>query len=111
MAVYYAGKAYVLSFSEALANELRGSGVSVTVLCPGPTATDFQRRAGVEHMPFMRDRIMDAKAVALSGYRGLMRNATVVIPGVRNRLLASGVRWLPRKFVAQVVRRIQEKRL
>ena len=110
MAVYYASKAYVLSFSEALANELRGSEVGVTVLCPGPTATDFQRRAGVEHMPFMRDRIMDAKSVALSGYRGLIRSATVVIPGVRNRLLASVVRWLPRNLVTQAVRTIQEKR-
>ena len=110
MAVYYASKAYVLSFSEALANELRGSGVSVTVLCPGPTRTEFQRRAGVAHATFMRGRIMDARSVALSGYRGLMAGKTLVIPGVRNRLLTSAVRCVPRAWATRIVRSIQESR-
>ena len=110
MAVYYASKAYVLSFSEALANELRGSGVSVTVLCPGPTKTEFQRRAGVEETQLMRSGIMDARAVAVAGYRGLMTGRTVVIPGTRNRVLAAAVKFLPRSLVTRVVRNIQEKR-
>ena len=110
MSVYYASKAYVLSFSEAVANEVRGTGVAVTVLCPGPTLTDFQRRAGLEATPLMGGRVMDAATVALAGYRGLMDNKTVVIPGFRNRLVALAVRALPRDVVTAAVRRIQEKR-
>ena len=110
MAVYYASKAYVLSFSEALANELRGSGVSVTALCPGPTKTQFQRRAGVEETQLMRSGIMDARVVAVAGYRGLMAGKTVVIPGARHRVLAAAVKFLPRSLVTRVVRNIQEKR-
>src|SRR5579864_7579850 len=70
MAVYYATKAYVISFSEALANELQSSGVSVTCLCPGPTDTEFQGRAGTEDSLLKRMRPMTAKAVAVDGYRG-----------------------------------------
>lgn len=110
MAVYYASKAYVLSFSEAVANELRGSGVSVTALCPGPTTTDFQHRAGMGHTRLMSGRIMDAETVARAGYRGLMTGKAVVIPGIRNRLLALVVRLLPRDVVTHMVRRIQEQR-
>ncbi len=110
MAVYYASKAYVLSFSEALANELGGTGVTVTALCPGPTTTEFQRRAGVENTPLMSGRIMSAKAVAAAGYQGLLAGKTVVVPGIRNRVLAFAVRFLPRRVVAQAVRAIQETR-
>lgn len=110
MAVYYASKAYVLSFSEAVANELRGSGVSVTALCPGPTTTDFQRRAGIERTRLMRGRIMDAETVARAGYRGLLSGRTVVVPGLRNRLLSVAVRLPPRDAVTQMVRSIQEQR-
>ena len=109
MAVYYATKAYVLSFSEALANELRGSGVTVTVLCPGPTQTNFQQRAGVAHIRVMSRRVMDARTVAEAGYRGLMRGKLLVIPGWRNRLLINAVRWLPRQLVTGAVRRLQEQ--
>ena len=110
MAVYYASKAYVLSFSEALANELRGTGVTVTVLCPGPTRTNFQSRAGVGDSLLARSGAADAASVARAGYRGLMAGTTVVIPGMRNRLLAFAVRCLPRPLVVRAVRRIQEKR-
>lgn len=110
MAVYYATKAYVLSFSEALANELQGTGVTVTALCPGPTTTGFQERAGVGHTKLMRGRIADARSVALAGYDGMMRGRAVVIPGFRNRLLAVAVRLLPRAVVTSVVRRIQDDR-
>lgn len=110
MAVYYATKAYVLSFSEALAEELDGLGVTVTALCPGPTMTEFQQRAGVGHTKLMQGRIMDAKTVAMAGYRGILQGRRLVIPGFRNRLLAFCVRLLPRKQVASIVRSMQETR-
>ncbi len=110
MAVYYATKAYVLSFSEALANELRGSGVSVTALCPGMTRSGFQQRAGLRPSYLLKARMMEADEVARVGYRGLMAGRSVVIPGARNRLLAALVRWLPRAAVTQAVRILQEHR-
>ncbi|MDJ0615773.1 MAG: SDR family oxidoreductase [Calothrix sp. MO_192.B10] len=110
MAVYYATKAYVLSFSEAIANELEGTGVSVTALCPGPTKSGFQQRAAMEDSKMVKDRkIMDAKTVAQIGYRGLMSGKTVVIPGIKNQLLAQSIRFTPRKLVTKIVRGMQEK--
>jgi uncharacterized protein len=109
MAVYYATKAYVLSFSEALANETSGSGVTVTALCPGPTATAFQTRAGMEGTRLFRGGVMDAAAVARQGYEGMLRGARVVIPGWRNRLLAQSVRFAPRRMVTQIARSLQER--
>src|SRR5579863_2115099 len=88
MAVYYATKAYVISFSEALANELKGSGVSVTCFCPGATDTGFQHRAeNAESRLFKSLRPMDVKKVARDGYRGLKKNKTLVISGTRNWIL------------------------
>ena len=109
MAVYYASKAYVLSFSEALADEVRGSGVRVTVLCPGPTRSGFQSRAQMEDSQLVRGELMDAATVARAGYEGLMKGRTVVIPGLRNRLLVEAVRVTPRALVPRVVRRMQER--
>jgi len=109
MAVYYATKAYVLSFSEALANELHGTGVSVTALCPGPTESGFQKRANIEDTRLISGRkIMGAARVARAGYRGLMVGKTIVIPGLRNKILAEAVRFSPRKVVTQVARSMQE---
>lgn len=109
MTVYYATKAYVLSFSEALANELRGTGVTVTVLCPGPTESGFQSRANMKNSKLVSgQKIMDAKTVAEIGYRGLMKNETVVIPGLKNKLLVLSVRFAPRNLVAQLVRNMQK---
>ncbi|MGB7444804.1 MAG: SDR family oxidoreductase, partial [Coleofasciculaceae cyanobacterium] len=89
MAVYYATKAYVLSLSESLANELQNSGVTVTALCPGPTESGFQARANMEESKLVSgQQIMDAQTVAQIGYRSLMSNKTVVIPGLKNKLLA-----------------------
>ncbi len=110
MAVYYATKAYVLSFSEALANELRGTGVTVTCFCPGPTNTGFAKRAGTEGSRlFKQIGAMDAETVARDGYRGLMKGKTVVISGTPNWLLAESVRFAPRKMVTAVSRWIAEK--
>lgn len=110
MAVYYATKAYVVSFSEALANELAGSGVTVTCLCPGPTDTGFQGRAGTANtLLFRKARPMDAKTVARDGYRGLMAGKTLVISGFRNWLLAKSVPFGPRKMVTAISRKVLDK--
>jgi short-subunit dehydrogenase len=108
MAVYYATKAYLLSFSEALANEVAGTGVTVTALCPGPTETGFSSHAGSEESRLFKGATMDARTVAEAGYAALMAGKPVVIPGVRNRLLAFGVRLAPRRVVTQIARRMNE---
>ena len=111
MAVYYASKAYVLHFSEALANELHGTGVTVTALCPGPTRTGFQARAGMNNMLLTSgSMMMESAAVARAGYEGMRRGRRVVIPGLLNKLLTLSVRISPRRLTAAIVRRIQEKR-
>ena len=110
MAVYYASKAYVLSFSEALANECEGTGVRVSALCPGPTHTGFVAAAGMTQSKLFDRGAMSARAVAEAGYRGLLEGRAVVIPGLRNSLVARTVGFMPRGLVTKVVRRLQEKR-
>ncbi len=109
MAVYYASKAYVLSFSQALANELKGTGVTVTALAPGPTRTGFQKRGVMEDSRLVQGQIADAASVALAGYRGVMAGKTLVIPGFANKLIPWVGRLSPRGTVTQVVRRLQER--
>ena len=109
MAVYYASKAYVLSFSQALANELQGTGVTVTALAPGPTRTGFQKRGVMEDSRLVRGQIADAKSVAAAGYHGMMRGKTIVIPGFSNKLIPWVARVSPRGAVTRVVRRMQER--
>lgn len=108
MAIYYATKAYVLSFSEALTNELAGSGVTVTAFCPGATRTGFQERAAMQESRLAQGIFMDAPTVARIGYRGLIRHQSVVIPGAHNKLLALVIRLLPRQWVTRLVRYMQE---
>jgi len=108
MAVYYATKAYVLHFSEAIANELQGTGVTVTCLCPGPTATEFQKRANITGIRLTTLGTMDARTVAEDGYRGLMAGKPVVISGLKNWLVAQSVRFSPRRLVTAVARKLQE---
>jgi short-subunit dehydrogenase len=111
MAVYFATKAYVLSFSEAIANELEGTGVTVTVLCPGPTASGFQKAAAMEKTKIANPwGMMDSATVAKIGYLGLMANKTVVIPGTKNKILATSVRFAARKLVTKIVRDLHEIR-
>ncbi len=110
MAVYYATKAYVISFSEALANEVKDTGVTVTCFCPGATDTGFASRAGNDQTRlFKQFRAMNAKKVAQDGYWGLMKGKTLVISGVKNWLLAESVRFSPRKVVTAVSRWITEE--
>jgi short-subunit dehydrogenase len=104
--VYYASKAFVFSFSYALADELANTGVSVTVLCPGMTRTEFQKRARMkEGGPIP---MMSARAVAEIGYRGMMKNKRVVIPGTLNRIGAVLARRAPLRMTSAIVRKIHE---
>ena len=105
MAVYYATKAYVLSFTEALHQELKGTGIKVTALCPGPTATEFFDVAKVKGL--LPRLAADAPGVVRAGLKGLDRNRAIVIPGGRNRLLAQGSRFLPRAAMRRVMARIK----
>jgi short-subunit dehydrogenase len=109
MAVYYATKAYVIMFSEAIANELKGSGVSVTCLCPGATATKFAGRANMEESRLFKMSAMQSKDVALAGYKGMMAGKGMVIPGLLNKTFAMSVRFSPRKLVTAISRSLQEK--
>ncbi|WP_224247474.1 SDR family NAD(P)-dependent oxidoreductase [Hyalangium gracile] len=110
MAVYYATKAYVLSFSEALANETRGTGVSVTCLCPGPTKTGFQEQAKMEESKLVKGKdIMDSMTVARVGYEAMQRGQAVIIPGFMNKMLAQGARFLPRSTITSIVRKVQDR--
>ena len=111
MAVYYATKAYVLSFSEAIASEVAGSGVTVTALCPGPTRTEFGKAAGMlETRLFRSPLVKDARSVAEAGYRGMKRGRRVVIPGIGNWILAEAVRFTPRRLVTAVSLAVQKTR-
>lgn len=105
-AVYCASKAFVLSFTEALAEELEGTGVTATALCPGPTATEFAERAGMSGTPLFQGRVASAAEVAAAGYRAMMRGRRVVVPGLGNMLLTFSVRLSPRTMVASIGRKM-----
>lgn len=108
MATYYASKAYVLHFSEAIAQELAGSGVTVTALCPGPVRTEFSKRAGIQGSRLFRGGAMDAASVAQAGYEGLIRGRRIVIPGISNRLLTIAGRFSPRRATAWIAGKLNE---
>ena len=102
MAVYYATKAYVLSFSEALHHELAPKGVRVTALCPGPVATEFQTRAGIKSLKVAGAFMRSADRVAEEGYKGLRQGARVVVPGFFNQVAAVLAPMLPRSFMLRM---------
>lgn len=110
MAVYYASKAFVLSFSEALHQELSDQGIRVTVLCPGVVPTEFQSRAGMKSIPGSKLITMTPAEVAAAGYSALMQGQRVVVPGVANKFLTFLPRVLPRGFFLREVARSQLKR-
>ncbi len=107
MAVYYATKAFVLSYTEALAEELLGTGVHATCLAPGATATGFQEAAKLGDALLFRYGVMEVVTVARAGYQGFRRGQVLVIPGLKNKLGAMAVRFAPRKLVRKVVKRLQ----
>ena len=110
MAVYYATKAYVLSFSSALSNELKGTGVTVTCLCPGPTTTEFHKRAAMDLSNIMKAPFMDAKSVAEIGYRAMLKGKPTIIAGRMNWMVAQSTRFAPRTWAAAIARKVQEQR-
>jgi hypothetical protein len=110
MAVYYATKAYVISFSEAIANEVAGTGVTVTCFCPGATHTGFAKRAGNDQSRlFKQFGAMKADKVALDGYRAVMKGRTLAISGAQNWVVAQSTRFAPRKMITAVSRWVSEK--
>jgi short-subunit dehydrogenase len=111
MATYYASKAYVLNFSLALSEELQGTGITVTALCPGPTSTGFGQRAGFTNEKILGGILsMDASKVALRGYKGLMKGKKIVIPGWKNWIGVQIVRLLPRTLPGKLIKKVQKKR-
>jgi uncharacterized protein len=107
MSVYSATKAFVLMFSRAIADELVGTGVTVTVLCPGPTFTDFHRRAGIESTPWFERNAMDPHIVAQQGYRAMMVGKQIAIPGFVNRARLRGLWISPRGVWSALSKRLQ----
>ncbi|AWN23817.1 short-chain dehydrogenase [Deinococcus irradiatisoli] len=116
MATYYASKAYVLSFSEALGEELRGSGVNVTALCPGPVASGFQERAQMQESKLLAGNnpllapMMTPEAVAREGWAALEAGQAVRVVGAMNKLQVLTPRFLPRSLVPRMVRQAQARR-
>ncbi len=110
MSLYYASKSYILSFSEAIANELKGTGVTVTALCPGPTKTSFQKvvsnNCSDNKISF---NMACAAPVALYGYKAMLKGKTVAIPGTINKFLSALPRFISRNMATRIVRNIQEK--
>jgi uncharacterized protein len=111
MATYYATKAYVLSLSEALHNELSDHGITVTALCPGPTESGFQDAAALNNSKLIEGRKMpSSKTVATYGYKAMMQGKAVAVEGFMNRIMIGSVRFTPRCMVAKIVRKMQDKR-
>ncbi len=111
MAVYYATKAYVLSFSQALAKELEGSGVTVTALCPGATDTGFKSAANLEGSKLLAGRrIAAARDVARYGYRAMLKGKRIAVHGLLNRVLVFSVKLMPSSLVTDFVMKIQDRR-
>jgi len=108
MAVYFATKAYVLSFSEALAEELHDTRIKVTALCPGPVKTNFHIAAKIEHENLFKNR-PTAKEVAEYGYDALVKGKRVAIHGFRNKIMAQATKFVPRSTVTKIVRKMQDK--
>jgi len=110
MAVYYSTKAYVLSFSEAIDNEVSDKGVSVTTLCPGATESGFQAAAAMEESNLVKGKkLPTSKEVAEYGYASMLKGKTVAIHGLMNWIMANSVRFIPRAIVVKLTRKIQDK--
>jgi uncharacterized protein len=109
MATYYATKAFVLSWSEALGVEMKGTGVTFTALCPGPTTSGFQTRAAMTDSKLVQSGLMSAAEVAQAGYEALLNGQDMVVPGLRNQLFALAARLASRKQAAQLAMNAQSR--
>lgn len=107
MAVYYASKAYVQSFTEAIASELEGTGVTATTLCPGPTESEFQSVAGMDHLDFFSGPLPTAETVATFGYRAMEKGKRTVIYGWMNTLLVWATRLQSSQALANLIKDLQ----
>jgi len=111
MAIYYASKAFVLHFTEALAEELSGSGATVTCLCPGPVETNFQKRAHIGESKLLKSPLLvDVREVARAGYEGMKQGKRLAIPGWKNRVMMEMLRVSPRNVVTKMVSRLHGKK-
>ncbi len=111
MTVYYATKAYVLSFTEGIAEELKGTGVTATALCPGPVITGFQSRAGLIGTKLTSSPlVMTAVEVAEYAYSATMADKVIAIPGIGNRIFAWSTRMVPRAWTRKIARSLQERK-
>lgn len=110
MSVYYATKAYVLHFSEAIANELDKTGVTVTAFCPGATESGFQSAAAMEDSKLVKGKkLPSSAAVAAYGYKAMMKGKKVAIHGFMNAVMANAIRFMPRNWVLKITRKIQDR--
>jgi len=110
MSIYYATKSFVLHFSEAIANEVKDKGITVTALCPGATKSGFEEAADLgESKLFKGKKLPSSKVVAIYGYKAMMKGKVVAIHGLMNKIMAGSVRFTPRALVIKVTRMIQDK--
>ena len=111
MSVYYATKSFVLLFSEAISNELEGTGVTVTALCPGAFESGFQKAAVLEESRLVKGKkLPSSKEIAVFGYKHFMKGTRVCIPGLMNNIMATSVRFSPRGLVLKIARWMQDKK-
>lgn len=103
MSMYYSSKAYVLSLTEALHDEVKSLGIRVSCLCPGPVKTSFQEKAGIQKSERAKKYLMDANKVAKEGYLGFLKGKTIIIPGYKNKLLVLGNKMIPRALSRKIV--------
>lgn len=107
--IYCASKAFVLNFSEGISKDLEGSGITVTTICPGPTKSEFAKKAQMTNTRLF-SRMMDSRRVAMAGYQGLMRGKRVVVPGFYNKLMAMSYRFTPRSLLLNIGKYIMDKK-
>ena len=109
MAMYYSSKAYVLSLTEALHEEVKELGIRVSCLCPGPVKTSFQEKAGIRKSEKAKKYLMDAKAVAKEAYLGFLKGKAIIIPGYKNKLLVLGNKLIPRSVSRKIILKSNNK--
>lgn len=109
MTVYYATKAYVLSFTEGLREEVSGKNIKISAVCPGPTNTAFQSTAKVKKAEFAKKALMEPEEVAVISYKDFMKGKTVIVPGLNNKFLVMGSKILPRKCLSKIICKVNGK--